>query len=139
MYITSLNPQAFMANFHFAQTPLFFLLLASFFACKSCSIEEVIFEDSIALPRFTLVSTDTFPFNNFVDCNMAEAWIGDTLRIFPGKYGEDPVWGYARDLKFASGPNADVVFSTPATDYIAPTLPKNAPIGQPGLHGGSFV
>ena len=124
-----------MANYQFAQTPLFFLLLASFFACKSGSTEEVIVEDSTALPRFTLIPTDTFPFNNFVDCNMAEAWIGDTLRIFPGKYGEDPVWGYARDLKFASGPNADVVFSTPATDYIAPNLPKNAPIGQPGLHG----
>ena len=135
MYISSLNPQACMANYQFAQTPLFFLLLASFFACKSGSTEEVIVEDSTALPRFTLVPTDTFPFNNFVDCNMAEAWIGDTLRIFPGKYGEDPVWGYARDLKFASGPNADVVFSTPATDYIAPNLPKNAPIGQPGLHG----
>ena len=124
-----------MANYQFAQTPLFFLLLASFFACKSGSTEEVTLEDSTALPRFTLIPTDTFPFNNFVDCNMAEAWIGDTLRIFPGKYGEDPVWGYARDLKFASGPNADVVFSTPATDYIAPNLPKNAPIGQPGLHG----
>ena len=124
-----------MANYQFAQTPLFFLLIASFFACKSGSTEEVTLEDSTALPRFTLIPTDTFPFNNFVDCNMAEAWIGDTLRIFPGKYGEDPVWGYARDLKFASGPNADVVFSTPATDYIAPNLPKNAPIGQPGLHG----
>ena len=135
MYISTSNPQACMANYHFAQTPLVFLLLASFFACKSGSIEEVNMEDSTALPRFTLVPTDTFPFNNFVDCNMAEAWIGDTLRIFPGKYGEDPVWGYAKDLKFASGPNADVVFSTPATDYIAPILPKNAPIGQPGLHG----
>ena len=135
MYISSSNPQARMANYHFAQTSLFFLLLTSFFACKSGSTEEVNVEDSTALPRFTLIPTDTFPFNNFVDCNMAEAWIGDTLRIFPGKYGEDPVWGYARDLKFASGPNADVVFSTPATDYIAPTLPKNAPIGQPGLHG----
>lgn len=66
---------------------------------------------------------------------MAEAWIGDTLRIFPGKYGEDPVWGFAEDLKFASGANADEVFSTPREKYIAPTLPKNAPIGQPGLHG----
>jgi hypothetical protein len=135
MYISSSNPQARMARNYFAQTSLVFLLLASFFACKSGSTEEVNVEDSTALPRFTLIPTDTFPFNNFVDCNMAEAWIGDTLRIFPGKYGEDPVWGYARDLKFASGPNADVVFSTPDTDYIAPTLPKNAPIGQPGLHG----
>lgn len=135
MYISSLNPPACMANSPFALTPLFFLLLASFFACKSGSTKEANLESSPVLPRFTLIPTDTFAFNNFVDCNMAEAWIGDTLRIFPGKYGEDPVWGYARDLKFASGPNADVVFSTSATDYIAPTLHKNAPIGQPGLHG----
>ncbi|MFN9688343.1 MAG: hypothetical protein ACK57X_05680, partial [Bacteroidota bacterium] len=85
--------------------------------------------------KFKLITTDTFHFNNFVDCNMAEAWIGDTLRIFPGKYGEDPVWGYARDLKFASGFNADEVFSTPADKYIAPSLPLNAPLGQKGLHG----
>ena len=41
---------------------------------------------------------------------MAEAWIGDTFRIFPGKYGEDPLWGNARDLKFADGKNADEAF-----------------------------
>ncbi|WP_243739686.1 hypothetical protein [Algoriphagus boseongensis] len=87
------------------------------------------------IPSFRLVPTDTFHFNNFVDCNMAEAWVGDTLRIFPGKYGEDPVWGFAEDLKFASGANSDEVFSTPAEKYIAPTLPKNAPVSQPGLHG----
>ena len=63
-------------------------------------------------PKFTLTQTDTFRFNNFVDCNMAEAWVGDTFRIFPGKYGEDPVWGYARDLKFSSGRHADEAFST---------------------------
>ena len=108
-----------MAHHQFAQASLFFLLVASFFACKSGSTEEVNLESSTALPRFTLIPTDTFPFNNFVDCNMAEAWIGDTLRIFPGKYGEDPVWGYATDLKFASGPNADVVFSTPAAEYLS--------------------
>ena len=120
---------------YFSEIPVFFLVLAILFACKPSSQEEANLRDTTPLPRFTLIPTDTFPFNNFVDCNMAEAWIGDTLRIFPGKYGEDPVWGYATDLKFASGPNADVVFSTPATDYIAPKLPKNAPIGQPGLHG----
>ena len=119
---------------YFSEIPVFFLVLATLFSCKPSSQEEANVSTP-PLPRFTLIPTDTFPFNNFVDCNMAEVWIGDTLRIFPGKYGEDPVWGYARDLKFASGPNADVVFSTPATDYIAPTLPKNAPIGQPGLHG----
>ena len=36
-------------------------------------------------PTFTLTQTEKFKFNSFVDCNMAEAWIGDTLRIFPGK------------------------------------------------------
>jgi hypothetical protein len=113
----------------------FFILLLLSHACTPRPAAQSNEEASTPLPRFTLIPTDTFPFNNFVDCNMAEAWIGDTLRIFPGKYGEDPVWGYAKDLKFASGPNADVVFSTQATDYIAPSLPKNAPIGQPGLHG----
>lgn len=90
---------------------------------------------STKLPEFTLTVTDTFHFNNFVDCNMAEAWIGDTLRIFPGKYGEDPVWGEAHDLKFASGKNADEVFGSPASAYIAPTMPLNAIKGAPGLHG----
>jgi hypothetical protein len=91
--------------------------------------------ESFEIPKFRLIETDTFHFNNFVDCNMAEVWIGDTLRIFPGKYGEDPVWGFAEDLKFASGSNADEVFSSPASSYIAPKLPKNAPIGEDGLHG----
>mgnify|MGYP001267357832 CR=1 FL=1 len=118
-----------------------FLLLVglalSWTSCQPPKSEQASIEDSlqIQLPQFRLVETDTFHFNNFVDCNMAEVWVGDTLRIFPGKYGEDPVWGFARDLKFASGANADEVFSTPAEQYIAPTLPKNAPVGQPGLHG----
>lgn len=101
--------------------PLLFLI-----ACQSTSPK---------LPEFKLIATDTFHFNNFVDCNMAEAWVGDTLRIFPGKYGEDPVWGEAHDLKFASGKNADEVFSSPSTAYIAPVMPLNAPIGSRGLHG----
>ena len=83
------------------------------------------------IPSFRLIQTDTFRFNNFVDCNMAAAWIGDTFRIFPGKYGEDPVWGDARDLKFSSGKNADEAFSNPASAYIAPSMPANGP----GLHG----
>ncbi|ULQ57018.1 hypothetical protein KJS94_02255 [Flavihumibacter rivuli] len=86
-------------------------------------------------PSFRLVETDSFHFNNFVDCNMAETWVGDTFRIFPGKYGEDPVWGEAHDLKFSSGANADEAFSNPASAYIAPHLPLNAPVGQKGLHG----
>lgn len=35
-------------------------------------------------PTFKLIPSDTFYFKSFVDCNMAEAWIGDTFRIFPG-------------------------------------------------------
>jgi hypothetical protein len=101
--------------------PFLFLI-----ACQSTSNK---------LPEFQLIATDTFHFNNFVDCNMAEAWIGDTLRIFPGKYGEDPVWGEAHDLKFASGKNADEVFGSPSSAYIAPSMPLNAAKGQPGLHG----
>ena len=52
-------------------------------------------------PAFTISNTDTLLFNSFVDCNMAEAWIGDTFRIFPGKYGHDTLWGNATDLKYA--------------------------------------
>lgn len=66
---------------------------------------------------------------------MAEAWIQDTFRIFPGKYGEDTLWGNAKDLKFASGQNADEAFKSAATAFTEPNMPKNAPIGSPGLHG----
>ena len=61
-------------------------------------------------PSFKLIPSDTFYFKSFVDCNMAEAWIGDTFRIFPGKYGEDPLWGYSNELKFANGKHADEAF-----------------------------
>ncbi len=88
-----------------------------------------------ATPQFKLIPSDTFYFNSFVDCNMAEAWIGDTFRIFPGKYGEDPLWGDARDLKFANGKNADEAFSSKKEDFIAPKMPENAKTGLPGLHG----
>jgi hypothetical protein len=114
------------------------LLLAGIaYSCNSPQSDLASNGDSLNLqiPQFELTETETFHFNNFVDCNMAEVWIGDTLRIFPGKWGEDPVWGYYDELKFASGFNADEVFSTPAAEYIAPNLPKNAPVGQPGLHG----
>ncbi|HOY08325.1 MAG TPA: hypothetical protein PLO67_23110 [Saprospiraceae bacterium] len=89
-----------------------------------------------SVPRFVLTPADTFRFNNFVDCNMAEAWIGDTFRIFPGKYGEDPVWGgYSRELKFSDGRHADEAFSNPASAFTEPKMPANAPAGTPGLHG----
>lgn len=115
----------------------FFTGILLIFACTSNSPEAARAPISAAFktPAFRLMQTDTFHFNNFVDCNMAEAWIGDTFRIFPGKYGEDPVWGAASELKFSSGKHADEAFSNPASEYIAPHMPKNDPVGQPGLHG----
>lgn len=85
--------------------------------------------------QFSLIPAPKFLFNSFVDCNMAEAWVGDTFRIFPGKYGEDPLWGNARDLKFADGRNADEAFTRKHDEFTEPNMPPNAPIGQPGLHG----
>src|SRR5438270_13525333 len=63
-------------------------------------------------PKAVLQPSKRFKFHSFVDCNMAEAWIGDTFRIFPGKYGEDPVWGTAHDLKYADGRHADEAFES---------------------------
>src|SRR5437868_4159395 len=82
-----------------------------------------------------LVPSRKFNFNSFVDCNMAEAWIGDTFRIFPGKYGEDPLWGYAHDLKFADGFTVDEAFTRKQNEFTEPSMPENALPGKPGLHG----
>ena len=102
-----------------------FLLLA--FSCKQKK------EDFT--PSFKLTPSEKFLFKSFVDCNMAEAWIGDTLRIFAGKYGEDPVWGDSKELEFASGKNADEVFLTPADNFIDPLMPPNVKPTETGLHG----
>jgi hypothetical protein len=93
-------------------------------------------KNTVDIPyKFTLIPSQKFLFNSFVDCNMAEAWIGDTFRIFPGKYGEDPLWGDARDLKFANGKNADEAFGSKAHEFTEPLMPKNAKPGTKGLHG----
>jgi hypothetical protein len=86
-------------------------------------------------PTFTLTPVEKIHFNSFVDCNMAEAWVGDTFRIFPGKYGEDPLWGYAKDLKFADGRNALEAFTRKHEEFRSPVMPPNVPPGQDGLHG----
>ena len=107
-------------------------LLLGLLACSSKQERE---QQKSFNPTFKLIKTNPIYFNSFVDCNMAEAWVGDTFRIFPGKYGEDPLWGNARDLKFADGPNAEATFRNKAEAFTEPTLPKNAPVGKPGLHG----
>ncbi len=66
---------------------------------------------------------------------MAEAWIGDTLRIFPGKYGEDPVWGYSNELEYADGQNPDEVFGRAPEEFTDPIMPPNVAPGKDGLHG----
>ncbi len=86
-------------------------------------------------PSFNLISTEKFLFNSFVDCNMAEVWIADTFRIFPGKYGEDTLWGYSDNLRFGNGANADEAFARKYEELIIPAMPKNVKPGEDGLHG----
>jgi len=89
-------------------------------------------------PSFTLTPSAKFSFQSMVDCNMAEAWVGDTFRIFPGKYGEDPLWGYSHELKFTNGSNADEAFNRHANEFTEPAMPPNTPPGTPGLHGAAW-
>jgi hypothetical protein len=74
-------------------------------------------------------------FGSFVDCNMATAWVGDRLRIFPGKYGEDPVWGPARELMVADGSTVAEAFARTKEEFVEVGLPPNAAPGSAGLHG----
>jgi hypothetical protein len=86
-------------------------------------------------PKAVLVEVPKIYFNSFVDCNMAEAWIGDTFRIFPGKYGEDPLWGNARELKFTDGRNSIDAFNKKAEAFTEPVMPANVSPTENGLHG----
>ena len=85
--------------------------------------------------KFTLTPIPKFVFNSFVDCNMSEVWVADTFRIFPGKYGEDPLWGPSNNLKYADGYHIDEAFSRKEAEFAAPKMPPNALPGMPGLHG----
>lgn len=84
---------------------------------------------------FELQKSNPIFFKSFVDCNMAEAWIGDTFRIFPGKYGEDPLWGYSNELKYADGKNVGDVFNRTFKEFTTPNMPKNVSPTELGLHG----
>ena len=108
--------------------------LALFIASPGCKTGSKITEVQI-LPEAVLVPSEKFLFNSFVDCNMATVWVKDTFRIFPGKYGEDPLWGEAHELKFASGSTVDEVFSRKSSEFKEPVMPPNAPAGKTGLHG----
>ena len=101
----------------------------------ACSSKKNTTETATGDPQFTLIPAKKVLFNSFVDCNMAEAWVGDTFRIFPGKYGEDPLWGNARDLKYADGKHAEEAFARSGKEFTEPTMPKNAPVNVAGLHG----
>ena len=87
------------------QTAKFYILLGT----ALCLLLVTAFEyphkitDKAGSFKFTLTPTKRFVFNSFVDCNMSEVWVGDTFRIFPGKYGEDPLWGPSNNLKYADG------------------------------------
>ncbi len=110
------------------------ILLASSVICFFSAYHLPLATDTFS-PTFKLTPASKITFNSFVDCNMAEVWIGDTFRIFPGKYGEDPLWGDARDLKYADGANAEEVFRSTKENFHNPQMPVNVPVGQNGLHG----
>ncbi len=102
-------------------------------SCKEPSSKKPV--ESKEMPGVALIPSEKFIFNSFVDCNMATVWVGDTFRIFPGKYGEDPLWGDSHELKYASGSSVDEVFSKSPGEFIEPSMPPNAPPGTKGLHG----
>jgi len=84
---------------------------------------------------FELNKAPAIYFKSFVDCNMAEVWVGDTFRIFPGKYGEDPLWGYSNELKYADGKTVEEVFNRKFHEFTAPMMPSNVAPTALGLHG----
>ena len=103
------------------------LLLPFFTMCSQQEVKKNL--------DFELNKAPTIYFKSFVDCNMAEVWVGDTFRIFPGKYGEDPLWGYSNELKYASGKNAEEVFNKKYEEFKEPSMPLNVKPNEEGLHG----
>ena len=82
-----------------------------------------------------LHQTERQLFGSFIDCNMSTAWVGDRFRIFPGKYGEDPVWGDGNELKFGEGSTVSETFALPPEAFVRPDLPKVVKPEEDGLHG----
>jgi hypothetical protein len=91
-------------------------------------------EDLTDLP-LRLVPAQRLELGTFLDSNLASAWVEGRFRLFPGKYGEDPVWGDADDLTWADGADAVEALTRRPQEYARCVLPPNAPVGTPGLHG----
>lgn len=116
---------------------IYFLEIVTCILFTACNQQSKLNESPIkkTIPQFTLLPSEKFIFNSFVDCNMATVWVGDTFRVFPGKYGEDPLWGESHELKYASGASVDEVFNKKPSEFTEPLLPSNARVGTKGLHG----
>ena len=71
-----------------------------------------------------LHNVDRQLFGTFIDCNMSTAWVGDRFRLFPGKYGEDPVWGDGKELKIGEGSTVAETFALPEEAFVHPILPE---------------
>jgi len=82
-----------------------------------------------------LHSTERQVFGSFIDCNMSTAWVGNRFRIFPGKYGEDPVWGDGHELKIGEGATVSEAFSLPPEAFVRTSLPPVVKPEEDGLHG----
>jgi len=114
---------------------LWAVLMPAVTICIFAFSQGVIYDLSPFRPHVVLTPVNKFVFNSFVDCNMSEVWVGDKFMIFPGKYGEDPLWGPSNNLKYAAGATIDEAFSTPEKGFTEPKLPPNVPPGKAGLHG----
>lgn len=113
-------------------------LLLLFLVLCSCNFTQK------SAPGFKITKSEkTIYFKGHVDCNMAEVWIKDTFRIFPGsQYGSIEGWPdlakFASNdlLRFASGNNPDSVFNLEWPAYVKPVFPPKAsgPFEE-GIHG----
>src|SRR6478609_6244765 len=110
-------------------------IITTFFICFTACTSAPRNEQTAATPQAMLIPSEKFVFRSFVDCNMATVWVGDSFRIFPGKYGEDPLWGESHELKFASAVTVDSVFLKPPAEFREPQMPPNVTSGKHGLHG----
>jgi hypothetical protein len=87
------------------------------------------------VPNFRIEPAEPLVYASFVDCNLAAARVNGSVRVFTGKYGEDPVWGAGSDLRYVDGSDPADALAQPLEAFTEPHLPANAEPGRPGLHG----